>query len=135
MYQYQYYVYRRHQKMEIEALDSRVNLLKEEHSHSKEDVDRFTSDVALKVKQLVNIFREQEQLFCQCYLPNTSKTVCTQIKEDAAAMDTAEQMSTERSRLQLEKYQLEQSRGEVERKNHEISELHQKVTLLLIKVL
>ena len=37
--------------MDIEALSSRVELLKEEHSHSKEDVDKFTSDLTHKVMQ------------------------------------------------------------------------------------
>ena len=50
------------------------------------------------------------------------------MKEEVVAIESTQQLSTERARLQLEKYQLEQSRSEVERKNCEISELQQKVS-------
>ena len=38
--------------MEVEALSRRIELLKEEQSHNKEDVDKFTSDLALKVIEI-----------------------------------------------------------------------------------
>ena len=53
---------------------------------------------------------------------------CFKMKEEVVAIESTQQLSTERARLQLEKYQLEQSRSEVERKNYEISELQQKVS-------
>ena len=53
----------------------------------------------------------------------------SQMREESATMETTQQLNTERSRLELEKYQLEQGRSGLERKNHEISELHQKVLL------
>ena len=48
--------------MEVEALSRRIELLKEEQSHNKEDVDKFTSDLALKVIKICCIY--QILLYC-----------------------------------------------------------------------
>ena len=48
--------------MEVEALSRRIELLKEEQSHNKEDVDKFTSDLALKVIKICWIYQSYQIL-------------------------------------------------------------------------